>query len=322
MMMKFNFGLLISEYAASKNPLVRVPDITRSYQDIPTFNENSNSMNVVPGDTVNIVSNMRTLTADLTTTFAISFPVLGSSVTRMTWTGVGTSPGFRTARSLGVDSTTIISVTRRAPSIVRFATVSGTAFSTLSILVGDFIRIERSTDAFDSPFSVQNQGTTLKIVGVGASTFDVQDNGILAAEIGAALGSGFATAMKVLSAGPVKVGDVVLLDGNSSLVNAGRYSITQVSDSYIEFISPQAYPETFVNNPLSVKIYVGLIGFINLHANGPIQISIDGNPSFGLGMLTPTDGIFFGSINAFMLQATNNTDCSIKISYQCASLVE
>ena len=322
MLMKFNYGLLISEFSSNKNPLVRVPDITRSYQDIPTFNENSSSVNVMPGDTANIVSNVRTLTATTTTAFAIFFPVLGSSVARMTWTGVGTAPGFRTARALGTDATTTVSITRLAPSIVRFATVTGTAFSTAAIQVGDFVRIERSTDSFDSPFSVQNQGTTLKIVGVGVATFDVLDNGILAAETGAYFGTGYASAMKVLSAGPVKVGDVVFIDGAVSLVNAGRYSITQVADNYVEFIAPQAYPETFVNNPISVKTYAGLIGFINVHADGPIQISIDGNTSFGLGMLTPTDGLFFGSISAFIVQATNSTTNPIKVTYQFASLVE
>jgi hypothetical protein len=285
------------------------------------MNENSRTVLIAPGDTADIVVNTRTLTASVTTEFAISFPVSTSSVARMKWTGVGTAPGFRTARALASDATTKVAITRLTPAIVRLTTVLGTAFSTAAVQVGDFLRLERSTDTFTSPFAVANQGVTFKVVGVTVSAIDVQDNGQMAPETGVVLGTGFAEAMKVLSPSPVKVGDTVVVDGIVSLSNQGRYVVVQVSDTYVEFVAPQAYPETFTNGAALIKVYDGLIGFLNLKANGPLLLTIDGGQAFSLGMLNESESIFMGSVKSYLVQATNDSSSPVNVSFQYVSLV-
>ena len=321
MFLRMNMGLLISEDCSDKNPLVRFADISRSYQDIATINENSRTITIAPGDTANIVVNTRTLLADVTSEFAISFPIAGSDVARMTWTGVGTKPGFRTARVTNLDATSKVAITRLTPSIVRFTVVLGTAISTSATQVGDFVRIERSTDAFTSPFAAANRGVTFKVVGTTVSAIDVQDDGQMSPETGVVLGPNFAKAFKVLSPGPVKIKDTVIVDGIVSLSNAGRYSIVQVADDYVEFMAPQAYPETFTNGANLVKVYDGLIGFLNVRSNGPLQMTVDGGQAFSLGMLNSCDGIFVGSLKAYLVQATNDSLTPVNVSFQYVSLV-
>ena len=322
--LNLNFQVLIFEDSADRNPQIRLPDLSKSIQGIPVTYDKSDRILLNPGDIDNIAVTTRAILWDTTTQLSISRPVALNDNIRVTWTGTGTNPIFRTNRNMGGDATTTVSITRVSPYTARLQQVAGTAFTLGGVVIGDFVRFEPNTDLLTSPFSAANVGTTLQIQAVGSNYIDFIDNGQASLDTNIVLGASYSQVLKVISPGPVKVGDTIELTGsNINLSNQGNYTITDVSDSWVQFINPFAYPQTVLydTNLASFTIYQYLIGFVLARGiGGPFQVKFGNQTQWVTVDMLGDTAIFLGSVSTYQIQATNPGPNPVEISIQYAKV--
>jgi hypothetical protein len=260
-----------------------------------------------------------------TSQFSFLRPVATDGIVRVLWTGTGGSPGFRTARALGVDATTVLSQTRTGPKTIRLQSTSGTPLNSAAVVSGDKIFFERTTDAFTSPFSSYNSGKTYTVQSKGSGYIDYIDEGTVIEEPSVTLGSGFAQALKVFApeGAGLRIGDsIVLTSSNFNTANQGTFTVTQHTDTYVEFLNPYAAIETVTNSTNGVFAYDELIGFVYLVSSGNVVLFLDdqtiGSP---VVRLDNNVGFFMGSISASKIIIKNETSEKVSIRCQLAALL-
>lgn len=311
--------LIFEDCNNTKNPDVRLPDITRNIEGIQVDFDKSERCAIYTNEIKDIVTTQRTVAWDSTTQLQFVRPVVGSNTMRIFYTGTGTAPAFRTKRAIAGDVDTTVSITRVTDYVARIQNTSGTVWSLGTVQTNDLIRFEKNTQTFTSPFATINVGTQYVVQAVGADYIDFIDNGASGAESGIALGADFATALKVITQGPAKVTDIIELSGaglNPS--NYGRFEITDVSNDYIEIINPLGVEQTVLYGTNSLVIYEYLIGFVLIRASGPIKIRVNAQSEWMPINRLGAEAIFFGSVLAHKIQAMNEMPNPVSISIQHA----
>jgi hypothetical protein len=309
-----------------ENPKVRLTDIVDSFSNVALSNFKAQDIVIDPNTTVSVVNNQRTAGGGLSTSeFQIYRPNSTSGIVRMEWTGTGGNPQFRTARSLGVAADTTLLLTRVGPRTMRLQYVSGTALNTSTVVATDQIMFESSDDSFTSPFSLANQGVIYSVQSKGANYIDFADEGVAVEEPSVVLGSDFAKVLKVfagLTAATPRAGDTVKITGsNFSADNQGAFSLTKVTDNYIEFNNPYGILETKANTVGGLFIYEKLIGFVYLVASDSVQLIPDGQ-GYGIALtkLDQNNAIFFGSLSASRIDILNPGEQPVSVRVQYASV--
>jgi hypothetical protein len=269
-------------------------------------NERSDKVEALqPGESQLVVTTARAILQDLTTEYQLWQPSIADQTFRLEATGTGTAPAFRTARAIGVDATTVITMSRVNSATVRIASSAGTALNSATVQVGDFVKFEKTNDTFTSLFSGANQGIMFRVVAKGTGFVDVLDNGGASIDPPTALGGDFATQMKVLSPGPVAIGDTLELVG-ININNVGKYQVVGLSNTYLDVVAPLGVEEIFVGSQ-SVRVYDRLIGFLYVRANGPISLKIDDQTvPTRLARLNPHEVIFLGTVQAYKVEVVND----------------
>ncbi len=315
--LNFNYSLFNYEDQSANNPIYRNTDITESFQGVNVSHENTTKVTLNPGQTSTIVTTLRSLAQDGTTQYAFSRPVATDSTMRLTWTGTGAAPLFRTARALGVDATTTVSIVRVGPNTARLQSVSGTALDSTAVSVGDTLKFARTTDSFTSPFGSANQNQAFLVQAKGSSYIDFLDNGAVGLDSNIVLGTNFASVFRVFSSGPVAIGDTISVGGGGvSSSNHGQFALTDVNSDYIEFLNPYGVAETVTVSTNTFKIYDHLIGFIHLKASAPISVAFDGGASITQVGLVGSTGpaLLAGSVNTYQIDATNNSQSPVALT--------
>jgi len=306
----------------SRNPLIRLPDITKSIQGVPINNDRSDRVTLYTNDVKDIATTSRTLFADSTTQLSFEKPISQEGKMRIKWTGTGTNPVFRTNRAIGGSATTTVSIAELTPYVKRITVLSGTAWSTAAVQVNDIIRFERNTDTFTSPFATGNSGTTYLVQAKGSNYIDFVDNGQAIAEGSVLLGTDFEQAVRVMSPGPTKLGDIITLSGSGlHPSNAGKFEIVDVSTNYIEVINTLGVTETIILGTNSLVIYEYLIGFILLRASGPFKIKFDNQVEWVKVERVGAEALLLASISAHSIMASNDSPDPVTISVQYARVL-
>lgn len=321
--LNLNYGLIIYEDQTDKNPQVKLPDITKSIQGVQVDNDKSERVHLAPGEVKDVVVTMRALAWDNTTQLIVDRYIGTGDNVRLKWTGTGTAPAFRTNRNIGGAADTVVNMTRITPYVVRIQNVGGTVWTLGSVANGDTLKFEKSTDAFTSPFNVNNLGKTFMIQAKGADYIDFVDNGTASLDTGVTLGSDFAFALRAYSPGPVKISDTLTVSGagiNPS--NTGKFNIVDVSPDYIELVNPFGQPETFLYGTNALTVYDYLIGFLHLRASGPIGLRYDAQTEWANKDRFGPEVLVIESPSAYRIQARNNDPTEdITISVQHARVI-
>lgn len=322
--LNINFQVLMYEDvdSGSRNPLIRMPDITKSIQGVPVNNDKSDRVVVYTNDIKDLATTSRALSWDATTQLSFSMPISSESKQRIKWTGTGTNPLFRTKRAIGGDATTTVSITQLTPYVKRITNISGTAWNTSSVQVNDLIRFERNTDAFTSPFILGNTGVTYLVQSKGSTYIDFIDNGQAIVEGSVTLGADFELALRVMSPGPVKLADILTIAStNVHPSNTGKFEIVDISTDYIEVVNPLGVTETQLIGSVIPTIYEYLIGFVLLRASGPFKIKFDGQSEWARVDRVGPEALFMASMSAHSIQAMNDGPDPITVSIQYARVL-
>jgi DNA-directed RNA polymerase subunit L len=319
--MNLNLGIIAYEDASTTSPKIKSLDYSASFTGVMISGEKTNRVeNIAPGETVTLATTARTLTQDNTTVYAIEHPLSQEdSIVRLKYVS-GATPGFATKRAIGTDATSIITISRVNSVTSRIKCVGGTMMSTAAVVVGDILKIEKSTDSFLSLFAAQSQGA-FTVLSKGADYIDVNDNGLMATDTGIVLGSSFDFQLRVFSLGPVKINDVLEIMGvGQNPNNMGKYPIYDISHDYVQIVNPYAVDLSFTNTS-NIQVYSGLMGFLFIRASDQISIKVnEGSPTkitrFGNGQ-----AIFIGSVNAFKVELVNEGTEPVSVSAFYSSVV-
>lgn len=324
--LNLGYSILVYDDVNDRNPKIREPDITQDLQQICVDHQKSERFTIYPNDVIDIAVTARALASNNTTELEFRRPLDGvSDNLRIIFTGTGSNPLFRTNRNLGGGATTAVAVSRVSPYVARITRTAGTAWTTGSILPGDWIKFETTTDDFTSPFATEYHGKKYLIQAKGTDHIDFVDNGelpITTSDI--VLGADFAFALRAFSPGPVKIGDTIELSGAGlHPSNVGKFVINDLSTDYVQITSPYGVEETILVGTNSVVIYDRLIGFVHARgvASGPFKIRFgDSSEWITVDRIGP-DAIFMGSVRTFRIQATNDGPDSVILSVNHATVI-
>ena len=316
--MNLNYKLLIFEDCSGKQPEVRLPDISKSIENVAVEFDKSERFVIYSNEIKDIATTQRPLLIDSSTEFNIYRPKDSSDVMRLEYTGNGTAPAFRTNRSIGGSATTVAQITRVTNYVARIQNTGGTAWSLSNVQVNDHIVFDQSTDSFTSPFSSNNQNRVYIVQNKGVDFIDFVDNGVQSNE-SVTLGADFAKALKVLSQSPVKLQDYLQISGSGiNPSNVGKFEITDVSDNYLEFINPMGVDEIVATGTNSIVVYEYLIGFIHLRASAPVKIRFGEQTEWILIDRIGVEALFIGSPCTHKIQAFNDRSETVSLSIQHA----
>ncbi len=319
--MKYSF-MLYEDEVTCNNPDVKIPDITIKIDGIPVGNNRSDSGVVYPNQIRDISTTSRAISWDVTTelSFIRHLASAGSSLVRL-YRSDGTNPNFRLNRYIGGGSDTIVQIERVSDYVCRISNIGGTAWNLSGVMVNDYIKFDVSNDLYTSEFSAQNQGQEFLIIAKYADYIDFVDNGMCADEVNLELGADYTQSLKVLSQGPVVVGDIIKISGPTvNPTNHGKFEITDVSDNYIEFVNPIAIAESFYYSYGAVVVYEFLVGFMHLRASASFKMRFDDNEEWmSVGMLG-NQAIFFGSVSTHKIQIFNDNPGPVNFSVQTAKI--
>ena len=320
--LNLSYNLMVFEDEASeKNPNVRLPDITKSITGVAVTNDKSDRITIYPNEIKDIATTVRGVLWDSTTQLTFDRYVSTDDRIRLTWTGTGQNPMFRTNRAIGGSATTQVSITRLNNYVARISNTAGTAWTLGAVQVNDIVRFEKNDDAFTSPFTAANAGKNWLVQAKGASYIDIIDNGGIVVEV-AVLGVDFAKALKVISQNPVKVGDVLKITGTGiNPSNVGDFELVDVTDNFVEFINPLSVAETVLIGSNSLVIYEFLIGFLNLRASGAFKIRFDEQVEWANVEMLGREAIYIASISAHKIEAMNTSVNPVSISIQHATVL-
>lgn len=265
-----NLNLLLflnasSDSSPSNSPSMQNFKWARNLNNSSVSKPVSLSFSLAPGESKLLFDGTRTLLQDGTTQYDLELKPLTTSTYILTWTG-GTAPAFRTARSIGSDATTAVSVTVNGP-LATFTSVAGTAFNFATVSVGDSVRI-------GNLFNVANQGEW-KIISKTVTSITVE-NELASAEASVLLGAGFADQVKVYSAAGVQIGDTLKISGGFSPASYGSYKVTSVASDFIEFSSLEVLPQESAIQTQLIAIYSSAKQLVYLESSKKVGMTING----------------------------------------------
>jgi hypothetical protein len=319
--LNMNYQLVIYEQGSSRNPNVRQPDISKEIKEIPVNSEKTEKLVLYPGDIVTLATTSRSISWDGTTGLDLARPLATSDAIRLSWDGTGTNPAFRTKRAIGGAADTQVTITALSPYVKRISVVAGTSWNTTSVVAGDLIKFEKTTDSFTSPFSETNQSLTLQVQAKGANYIDFIDNGISSIEGPITLGADFDFALRVFTQGPVKIGDTLYISSSAvNPSNQGKFAITDVSPDYLEFVNPFAADESFLKDA-GMVVYNYLIGFLMVRASDSLQIRFGGQTEWANLQKIGLEALLIGSVGTHEIEARNNGSQTVEVTVQTAQVV-
>jgi hypothetical protein len=318
--LNLNYGLIIYEDPSDRLPNIRLTDISKTLVNICADHEESDKYHLGPNETVDMITTLRALGWTALTGLDISRPINNEDNIRIKHDGNGPAPAFRTNRAIGGSATTQVSISRSSPYVAKITQNAGTPWTLTNVQVGDILKIEKTTDSFTSPFTQNNQGKSFVVQAKGTNYIEVLDEGAMSLDTNIVLGANFEFAFRVFSQGPVKIGDTISIDGNINPANKGKFQIVDLSYDYVEIVNPFAITETIVYGTNKINIYDYLIGFIHLRASGPIKAKFDDQAEWVKVEKLQTEALLIASIEAYKVRAFNDSQESVTISVQHASI--
>lgn len=246
-----------TDAGTTNNPLRRAADWVRRFSNVSVSKPRSQIVTLEPAESLSLFSGVRSTAIDGTTKFDLGLLSVSTCTYRLAWSA-GTPPAFRTPRVLSGDATSEVTVSVNNNATATFTASDGTLLDFTGVQVGDIVRIGGVTTGDPAgPFSLNNEGYWV-VLGIGASSLTCRRlpaAAFLASAETVVLGAGFASVLKVYSSTGVQIGDKLEVRAGFSVVTHRTYVVSQVTDSFVEFVST-------VPLPLEDSVVVGVSGLV------------------------------------------------------------
>lgn len=265
-MSKMNILVYLNAYKdsnPSNNPTLNSFKWGREMQGLTANKAQSIEFSLAPGESRTMFDGQRALSSNGTTAYDLT---LKSGNTFSLKNVAGTSPSFRTLRSIASDATTQITVTTNV-GLMRIESTAGTSFNFSTSNVGDEVSV-------DAPLNMVNRGK-FKIIGKTSNSITVENSSAVA-EGAILLGAGFADAVRVYSAAGVQKGDKVQIGAGFSLVSQRTYEVTAVGDGELEFYSSDILPNEANILAPTITIYSFAKKLVYIETDKPVAMDVNG----------------------------------------------
>ena len=280
-MYKFNIQsnvVAFGDTLTPSNPQRKAFDWMRGMQGIIVTNPRSDAYIVPANSSQLIFDGTRTTSIDNTTEFVLSLSSLAPNRYRMSYTGIGTAPNFRTDRGLML-SGALITITLNPNATI---TLVAPALSFTSVSVGDWLLIPGiSTGDTPGPFNVINEGywvvlakdgtsSTLQLTRLAGQTFSGYGQSVtLTTNI----------QLQAFSSQGLQLSDKVEISNGFSLPILQAYSIVAVAPNYFEFISDAPLPVNQIGVPgiLGIQFYTSAKRFLRIEVDQESVIRLNGD---------------------------------------------
>jgi len=317
--------LCYSDVNPSQSPKQRNFDFLSSVTGLSVTNPISETISVLPGETVLLQSTARTISSSLAASeFSISLPKSGTDLVRLRWTGVGSSPNFRINRSIAHSALTTYSASRMSPSASQI-TLNGGGVNLSAVLPGDIMYLQESDSGLSSPLNPSSIGRGYVVLSKTSNSVIVRDNGMIGDENGIVLGSLFDSVIRFFSADGVQIGDKLRVAQSSAFNSENKckdFQVMDVTDRDVIFYNPQIIPETVlagINTPF--LFYSRLINFVTIESDSTIYLSFDGsNNEFPVINGNAGSALFATTTNLVNISATNKNSEPATVSVQSCTL--
>jgi len=262
-----------------------------------------NTMNMFPNEVFDVFSGTVALSHDNTTNYSISNQ--GANTYRLNYVS-GTDPVFRTKRNHSGDNTSQVKILKsNDTAILTYNAGTAFNFATGGFAVGDFVQIR------GNEFDTSNQGIfKLLLVEEGKLVYENFNS------ISETVTLLQASDINGFSSAGVQSSNSLSINSTFATSSQGKYSITQATNEYIEFISLQSLapegPLAYVNNMFTIN--AGSKKLIYITSDGKGDITIDG-VVYSIDKLVGADGVSYpsqlmltGNFNSIQVKNTSSTN--------------
>lgn len=211
---------------ASNNPLVRNFDLQYKAAGMPVQEAVSESFLIPPGATTTVFDGTRSTALANDTALTSSRPDPNKNIYRFTHVA-GTNPSFRTDRAIGIDNTSVFSITVNGP-VATLTNTGGTPIDTTLVQVGDVLNLLPLCGA-----SVANQGKFV-VLAKTSTSLSYQNLSAVAQSFTVNTASDFLVYSNGTSGNQIQVGDKVKISAGFSASVFGTFSIAEVTPTWFE----------------------------------------------------------------------------------------
>lgn len=258
----------------SNNPSIRVGDLSYRIIGIQSENPSTQTVKVLPGETADVFSGVRSTQISGSTSFDVTKPNSTLDVYRFSHNS-GTAPAFRADRQISIDNTSVFGITVNGP-IATLTNTGGTAIVTTNVQVGDVLLIESGAGPSSS-----NQGRFIVLsktsTSVSFQNLNASSQSFTVADF---------TKLQIFSNGTpnqVQIGDKMVLSAGFSSASFGTFEVSEVAPSWVEVrISyPNGIPlETGIVPAASGMIfYSAAKKLVMVASQGKASVRINGSTS-------------------------------------------
>jgi len=219
----------------TNNPTRRGIDLGINQANIPVENVQTQAFQIDPGAAVTVVDGTRATSVANDTVFNLALSPLDPTIYRVTWTGVGTAPVFRTSRN--ADCTGIVLTLVANPNLTLTVTAgSGTPFA--SVVAGDVAFVPGiMTGDVAGPFNSLNEGYWTVLSATSTVLTLARDPGVVWSGASEVVTPAAPYDFQVFTSTGVQVGDTVDISAGFAAATQRSYDITAVTPTWIEFLS-------------------------------------------------------------------------------------
>jgi hypothetical protein len=282
--LNLDIGILAYEdQPITSAPQRRPIDWLRSFRGLSIRSPGTNTAvpTIPPGGSATLLQGERTITADNSTTYALTQSLLSGQQYFLSWTA-GTAPGFRTDRGLTLSGSTLTVTPQANQSVIFSITAGGGSFA--AVQVGDQVFIPGiTTGVAPGPFNPLNEGLWV-VLSVTSSTAIVLarlPNSTLAqfGQTGAVVTDNLQ--FQAFSAAGVQVGDEVDISAGATLPSplVNTFEIVGVTAQQLTLVSTAPLPlvTAFIPTAAGLTVYSQAFNFLYIEADQPCVVQANGD---------------------------------------------
>ena len=300
--------------ASSNNPQQRSFDWSRQLQGIPVAKASNIPYSIPPLQSVELFNGSRTLCYDDTTEFSISVSPIATNRYRLSWTGTGAAPVFRTARTITFPSSPVPTVTI-APQQNKCVVVTSSAGAIFgSVIEGDTVYIPGvSTGDVASVFDPLNEGFWSVLSATTTTLILARDPNAVYSAKGETVSITSGNYFQVFSSDGIQLDDTLSLTSGFPMIALQSYEIVSVTATSIDFLSGVTLPPLISVYPGSgsVVVFSNAKTWVLLETDQNLRVSINGGETFTVEPLLAGDPAKVGKFEilstVYLLDVTNKS---------------
>lgn len=269
--------LAYADTQATNNPTRRIVDWKREYLSLPVSNAKSEEFELTSLDSKTVFSGSRSLLIDGTTVFNLT-ALSTEGQYRLAWTGTGTAPAFRTARSVAI-SGDHINLTANSNRTLTMTSDLGTVFG--AVVVGDTVFIPGVSTGDASLFNVLNEGEWTVLTASSSTLVLTRPTGVSFSGATESVNITDNTQVQFFSAAGVQVGDVLDLVSGYQVAARRSFTVSAVTARRVDFTSniTLANESAITPGATSTYIYSAAKNYLYIEADQEVAVQVNGDTS-------------------------------------------